>query len=109
VLARIHACGICGTDLWTAQGKLSYRPFPLILGHEGVGEVVAVVTGVTEFAIGDRIGMPHNGLEYLAEALGFVSRGEVTPMVEVFPKENINEAVAKAASGDMRFQAVVTY
>jgi Alcohol dehydrogenase GroES-like domain len=35
VLVRIHACGICGTDLWMAQGKLSYRPFPLVLGHEG--------------------------------------------------------------------------
>lgn len=308
VLARIRACGICGTDLWMAQGKLSYRPFPLILGHEGVGEVVAVGAGVTEFKAGDRVGMPmvqkrcgkcdfcrqqhpnsfvtaancaapvltgvtvdgahaeymvadvggtvhlpdvisyelaaptvcagytvwaglrradvrpgarvavsgigglghlaiqyakaagyhvtaltrtpgkqdlalqlgadevaadaaalkqaggadllmhtnsshaavadameglrpwgkvvingigfddmtlpmlplvsnsyqvigsaHNGLEYLSEALDFVARGEVTPMIEVFPKENINEAVAKATAGDVRFKAVVTY
>jgi D-arabinose 1-dehydrogenase-like Zn-dependent alcohol dehydrogenase len=55
------------------------------------------------------IGSAHNGLDYLAEALGFVARGEVTSMVEVFPKENINEAVAKAVSGDVRFKAVVTY
>nr|WP_221382484.1 alcohol dehydrogenase catalytic domain-containing protein [Actinoplanes polyasparticus] len=28
-LVRVHACGICGTDLWMAQNKLSYRPcFP---------------------------------------------------------------------------------
>jgi D-arabinose 1-dehydrogenase-like Zn-dependent alcohol dehydrogenase len=58
VLVRVRACGICGTDLWMAHGTLSYRPFPLLLGHEGVGEVVAVGPGVTTRSIGDRVGMP---------------------------------------------------
>lgn len=58
VLVRIHACAICGTDLWMAQGILSFRQFPLVLGHEGVGEVVAVGEGVTERTIGDRVGIP---------------------------------------------------
>jgi D-arabinose 1-dehydrogenase-like Zn-dependent alcohol dehydrogenase len=58
VLVRIHACGVCGTDLWMAQGVLSYRSFPLVLGHEGVGEVVAVGEGVTERKVGDRVGIP---------------------------------------------------
>ncbi|MGW3352430.1 LuxR C-terminal-related transcriptional regulator [Nonomuraea rubra] len=42
VLVRVHACGICGTDLWMAHGVLSFREFPLLMGHEGVGEVVAL-------------------------------------------------------------------
>ena len=58
VLVRVRACGVCGTDLWMAQGTLSYRDFPLILGHEGVGEVVAVGNGVTSRKVGDRVGMP---------------------------------------------------
>lgn len=58
VLVRIRACGICGTDLWMAHGTLQYRPFPLVLGHEGVGEVVALGEGVTERKIGDRVGLP---------------------------------------------------
>lgn len=58
VLARIHACGICGTDLWLAHGTLKFREFPLVLGHEGVGEVVAIGDGVTERAVGDRVGLP---------------------------------------------------
>lgn len=58
VLVRVRACGICGTDRWLAQGDLSFRPFPLVLGHEGVGEVVALGDGVTEFRVGDRVGMP---------------------------------------------------
>jgi alcohol dehydrogenase/propanol-preferring alcohol dehydrogenase len=58
VLVRVHACAICGTDLWLAQGQLSFRDFPLVLGHEGVGEVVAVGEGVTKRKVGDRVGMP---------------------------------------------------
>ena len=58
VLVRIHACGICGTDLWLAHGTLKFRDFPLVLGHEGVGEVVAVGAGVTERQVGDRVGLP---------------------------------------------------
>jgi D-arabinose 1-dehydrogenase-like Zn-dependent alcohol dehydrogenase len=58
VLVRIHACGICGTDVWITQGTLKFRDFPLVLGHEGVGEVVAVGEGVTERKVGDRVGIP---------------------------------------------------
>lgn len=58
VLVRVHACAICGTDVWMANGTLSFRPFPLVLGHEGVGEVVEVGAGVTSRQVGDRVGMP---------------------------------------------------
>ncbi|MEV4807284.1 alcohol dehydrogenase catalytic domain-containing protein [Nonomuraea sp. NPDC049421] len=58
VLVRVHACGICGTDLWMAHGVLSFREFPLLMGHEGVGEVVALGAGVTERKVGDRVGLP---------------------------------------------------
>ncbi|MET7392907.1 alcohol dehydrogenase catalytic domain-containing protein [Dactylosporangium sp. NPDC005572] len=58
VLVRIHACGICGTDVWMADGTLSFHDFPLVLGHEGVGEVVAVGAGVTRRKVGDRVGIP---------------------------------------------------
>jgi D-arabinose 1-dehydrogenase-like Zn-dependent alcohol dehydrogenase len=58
VLVRVHACGLCFTDAWMANGTLSFRPFPLVLGHEGVGEVVAVGDGVTQRRVGDRVGMP---------------------------------------------------
>src|SRR5688500_17344596 len=58
VLVRVRACGICGTDLWLAHGTLKFRDFPLVRGHEGVGEVVAVGDGVPERRVGDRVGMP---------------------------------------------------
>jgi D-arabinose 1-dehydrogenase-like Zn-dependent alcohol dehydrogenase len=55
------------------------------------------------------IGSAHNGLEYLAEALNLVASGAVKPMVEVFPKEHVADAYQRAASGAVRFKAVVTY
>lgn len=39
------------------RGKLAFAPFTLTLGHEGVGEVVAVGDGVTTRAVGDRVGI----------------------------------------------------
>lgn len=58
VLVRVRASGICGTDVWITEGKLSFGiDFPMTLGHEGVGEVVAVGEGVTSRAVGDRVGL----------------------------------------------------
>ncbi|MBT2379730.1 alcohol dehydrogenase catalytic domain-containing protein [Streptomyces sp. ISL-111] len=62
------------------------------------------------WARGQRVlGATHNGLRYLTEALDLVAQGAVTPMIEVFPMDRIADAVDKAARGDVRFRAVVTY
>ncbi|SCE07517.1 alcohol dehydrogenase/alcohol dehydrogenase, propanol-preferring [Streptomyces sp. TverLS-915] len=64
----------------------------------------------TFWARGQRVlGASHDGLGYLTEALDLVARGDVTPMTEVFPMERITDAVDKAARGEVRFRAVVTY
>ena len=55
------------------------------------------------------VGSAHNGLEYLAEALDLVGTGAVKPMIETFPKERVGDAYKRAASGAVRFKAVVTY
>jgi len=55
------------------------------------------------------IGATHNGLKYLTEALDLAASGKVKPMVEVFPKEQVAEAVARVAAGEVRFRAVITY
>lgn len=62
------------------------------------------------FALGHRvIGASHDGLDHLAEALDLVAAGSVTPMVEVFAKEQVAQAVDRVADGDVRFRAVVTF
>jgi len=42
VLVRVTAAGVCGSDLHMASGEDPRTPLPIILGHEGVGEVVEV-------------------------------------------------------------------
>ncbi len=56
LLIRVLRTGICGTDLhiydWDAWAQRTV-PTPLIVGHEFVGEVVAVGSNVADFHPGD--------------------------------------------------------
>lgn len=57
VLIKIHASGMCYTDVHQTAGELP-GPFPRVLGHEPVGQIVAVGPGVRTRRIGDRVGVP---------------------------------------------------
>ena len=57
VLVRMHASGICYTDVHQTLGNIP-GVFPRILGHEPVGEIVAVAPDVTSRKVGDRVGVP---------------------------------------------------
>lgn len=58
VVLRMLVCGLCGTDLF----KLAHDTVPAgtVLGHELVGEIVEVGVGVTGFAAGERVVVPHH-------------------------------------------------
>ncbi|EXF44658.1 alcohol dehydrogenase [Pseudomonas sp. BAY1663] len=59
ILVKIEACGVCHTDLHAVEGDWPVRPsLPFIPGHEGVGYVAAVGSGVTRVKEGDRVGVP---------------------------------------------------
>jgi alcohol dehydrogenase/propanol-preferring alcohol dehydrogenase len=55
------------------------------------------------------LGASHDGLPLLREALELVAAGKVTPMVDVYAKEQVAGAVDAVADGDVRFRAVVTF
>jgi alcohol dehydrogenase/propanol-preferring alcohol dehydrogenase len=55
------------------------------------------------------IGATHNGLHLLTEALDLVAAGKVTPIVEIFAKEQVAEAMERVEKGEARFRAVVDY
>jgi propanol-preferring alcohol dehydrogenase len=61
VLIRVHACGVCRTDLHILDGELAEPKLPLILGHQIAGRVVQTGKEVERFAAGDRIGVPWLG------------------------------------------------
>ena len=54
VKVRIHAAGVCHSDLSAMNGTLP-MPAPCVLGHEGAGEIVAVGDGVSQVAVGDHV------------------------------------------------------
>jgi len=55
VLIRVKACGICGSDVHGFDGSSGRRIPPLIMGHEAAGIIESCGSGVTGFAIGDRV------------------------------------------------------
>lgn len=61
VLLRVEACGVCRTDLHLVDGELPDPLLPMIPGHEIVGRVAALGTGVSGLAPGQRIGVPWLG------------------------------------------------
>lgn len=61
VLLKVHACGVCRTDLHVVDGELPDPKLPIIPGHEIVGTIVHRGANVKSFAIGDRIGVPWMG------------------------------------------------
>lgn len=61
VLLRVHACGVCRTDLHILDGELKHPKLPLILGHQIVGTVVRMGENVHRFRKDERIGVPWLG------------------------------------------------
>jgi propanol-preferring alcohol dehydrogenase len=61
LLVRVHACGVCRTDLHVVDGELPEPNLPLIPGHKIIGTVEAKGQFVQRFSIGDRIGVPWLG------------------------------------------------
>ena len=55
LLLRVRATGVCGSDLHTYRGMHPFRFPPVVLGHEVAGEIAAIGSEVTDFAVGDRI------------------------------------------------------
>jgi S-(hydroxymethyl)glutathione dehydrogenase/alcohol dehydrogenase len=51
---RMGAAGVCHSDLSVQNGTLPLPP-PIVPGHEGAGEVIAVGPGVTKFEVGDHV------------------------------------------------------
>jgi L-iditol 2-dehydrogenase len=80
----LRVVGFCGTDLFKLKTG-SAKP-GTVLGHELVGEVLALGSGVTKFALGDRVVVPHH---VPCGTCVYCRRGNET-MCEVF-KENLME------------------
>ena len=57
VLVRVHACGVCRTDLHVIEGELPPRKSPVIPGHQAVGKIERLGKNSRRFALGARVGV----------------------------------------------------
>jgi NADPH2:quinone reductase len=57
VVIQVGACGICGTDIHIIDGEFPPTTYPIIIGHEFGGRVVATGPDVVGVNVGDRVGV----------------------------------------------------
>jgi len=57
VLIKVHACGVCRTDLHVVEGDLEVRRSPIIPGHQVVGTIEGLGSDVRDREVGERVGV----------------------------------------------------
>jgi alcohol dehydrogenase, propanol-preferring len=57
VLIRVHACGVCRTDLHVIEGELKPQKSPVIPGHQVVGVIEKLGEGSHRYPLGARVGV----------------------------------------------------
>ncbi|EPS66624.1 cinnamyl alcohol dehydrogenase 1, partial [Genlisea aurea] len=57
VYLKVICCGICHTDVHQIKNDLGMSNYPMVPGHEVVGEVIEVGSGVSKFKPGDVVGV----------------------------------------------------
>jgi propanol-preferring alcohol dehydrogenase len=102
VLVKVHACGVCRTDLHIVDGDLTEPKLPLILGHEIVGSVVKKGQNVEKFELGDRIGVPWLG--YTDGTCKYCQRGQENLCINPkFTGYTIDGGYAEYTVADQRY------
>jgi D-arabinose 1-dehydrogenase-like Zn-dependent alcohol dehydrogenase len=57
VLVRVHACGVCHSDMLAKEGAFPGVSFPIVPGHEVAGEIAEIGEGVNGWEQGQRVGV----------------------------------------------------
>jgi D-arabinose 1-dehydrogenase-like Zn-dependent alcohol dehydrogenase len=133
-LVRVHACGVCHSDVFAKEGGYPGVTHPVVPGHEIAGEIAALGDGVKGWEVGQRVGVGWFGghcgyCEWCrrtagdpAQAAGGASGtardsehtlnfrvlSGVRPMIETLPLESAAQAYEKMMSGQARFRMVLS-
>jgi len=54
---KITHCGMCATDIHTIDSGWGPTNYPVVVGHEIIGHISAVGSAVTDFVVGERVGV----------------------------------------------------
>jgi alcohol dehydrogenase, propanol-preferring len=102
LLLKVHACGVCRTDLHVVDGELTEPKLPLVPGHEIVATVVAKGERVDRFAVGDRVGVPWLG--YTCGICAYCRAGRENLCLNArFTGYQINGGYAEYTAADQRY------
>ena len=77
VIVKMAATTICGTDLHILKGDVPEVEPGRILGHEGIGVITEIGSGVSQLAVGDRV---DHLLRQLVRALLVLPQGALQPL-----------------------------
>ncbi len=102
VLVKVHACGVCRTDLHVVDGELPGVVAPIVPGHEIVGIVEAIGQGVTDLAVGARVGIPWLGYSCGVCAMCRSGRENLCPRAR-FTGYQIDGGYAEYTVADARY------
>lgn len=102
VLLKVHACGVCRTDLHILDGELQHPKLPLIMGHQIVGTVVEKGENVRRFQAGERMGVPWLG--YTDGSCQYCQRGQENLCDHpLFTGYTINGGFSQYSLADQRY------
>src|SRR5262245_28185965 len=57
LVIKVSTCAVCHTELDEIEGRTPPPKFPIILGHQVVGNIAGCGNAVTKFPTGDRVGV----------------------------------------------------
>jgi propanol-preferring alcohol dehydrogenase len=102
VQLRVHACGVCRTDLHIVDGELPDAKPRLVPGHQIVGTVEEAGPGVSTLATGDRVGVPW--LAWTCQACFYCRSGHENLCDRArFTGYHVDGGYAERAVADARF------
>jgi D-arabinose 1-dehydrogenase-like Zn-dependent alcohol dehydrogenase len=61
VRIKVQACGICHSDSVTKEGLFPNIQYPRVPGHEVIGTIDAIGSGIVGWAVGQRVGVGWHG------------------------------------------------
>jgi D-arabinose 1-dehydrogenase-like Zn-dependent alcohol dehydrogenase len=93
---------VCHSDLHTARNEWMMTVYPVVPGHEIVGRVSRVGSGVTGFAAGDLAGIGET-----QEMLDFCAQHGITSDVEMIAMQDINLAYERMLKSDVKYRFVI--
>lgn len=74
LLIKVHACGVCHTELDEIEGRTPPVHLPIILGHQVVGTIVDKGADTASHRVGDRVGV--GWIHSACERCAFCRRGD---------------------------------